>query len=366
VDRSKVDKKRRRSGGAQIMRAPFDRVIIGGISGLLVDAGNNYLPPPGPGSEEKNRPGVQYDPAATAIARGAASSAAPDPNTRPQFVSRSDARVPRRMPRPALPIRLEEDYAKKILRVVKVMRAAYAPVIRQAPEMLRAIEHGDRMDAAADKVRSMLDAAKAAMEKAIQPRSLDAMIREHARQVGSFQAHQLRSQIREAAQVDPIFKDRGWDSRVDHFAARNASLIKSIPERLHGEVSELVLGAMQSGRLAGGRGRDPDTLRDDLEDRFGVSESRARLIARDQTTKFYSAVNHARQRELGVERFVWRTVGDERVRDEHDELEGQIFDYDDPPEVGMPGDDVQCRCYAEPVLDDLFDDDDSDEDEDSE
>jgi SPP1 gp7 family putative phage head morphogenesis protein len=80
-------------------------------------------------------------------------------------------------------------------------------------------------------------------------------------------------------------------------------------------------------------------------------------------------VNHARQRELGVERFVWRTMGDERVRDEHDELKGETFSYDDPPEIDgeptLPGDDVQCRCYAEPVLDDLFDDEeDPDEDPD--
>ena len=56
------------------------------------------------------------------------------------------------------------------------------------------------------------------------------------------------------------------------------------------------------------------------------------------------------------------TVNDGRVRDNHAELNGQRFRFDDPPmgggtsedEPGNPGDGILCRCYADPVLDALI------------
>ena len=44
----------------------------------------------------------------------------------------------------------------------------------------------------------------------------------------------------------------------------------------------------------------------------------------------------------------------DRVRDEHQELEGETFSYDDPPSEGLPGQPVLCRCFAEPVLDEIL------------
>ena len=36
-----------------------------------------------------------------------------------------------------------------------------------------------------------------------------------------------------------------------------------------------------------------------------------------------------RHQRLGIEKFTWDTSGDERVRDEHRALDGQVFSYDD-------------------------------------
>ena len=103
-----------------------------------------------------------------------------------------------------------------------------------------------------------------------------------------------------------------------------------------------------------------------------VTQSRAELIARDQTLKMNSRFNQARQESLGVTRYIWTTVGDDRVREAHQDLEGTEHEWDDPPtdadgNTGHPGDcGVNCRCAADPVLD-LGDEDaderDRDEDE---
>ena len=91
-----------------------------------------------------------------------------------------------------------------------------------------------------------------------------------------------------------------------------------------------------------------------MEERYGMAEDDARRIARDQIGKLNAQVNQERQESMGVTRFVWRTMRDDRVRDEHQELEGEVFSWDDPPAEGLPGEDVQCRCYSEPDFSDLI------------
>lgn len=48
--------------------------------------------------------------------------------------------------------------------------------------------------------------------------------------------------------------------------------------------------------------------------------------------------------------YIWRTVGDDRVRSSHEERGGEIFAWDEPPEGGHPGEDYNCRCTAEPYV----------------
>jgi len=47
--------------------------------------------------------------------------------------------------------------------------------------------------------------------------------------------------------------------------------------------------------------------------------------------------------------YIWRTAGDEKVRPSHAANEGRIFAWGNPPSTGHPGDEVNCRCTAEPV-----------------
>ncbi|WP_193788037.1 phage minor head protein [Magnetospira sp. QH-2] len=47
--------------------------------------------------------------------------------------------------------------------------------------------------------------------------------------------------------------------------------------------------------------------------------------------------------------YIWRTVGDNKVRSSHADREGQTFSWDDPPEGGHPGEAENCRCWAEEI-----------------
>ena len=138
-----------------------------------------------------------------------------------------------------------------------------------------------------------------------------------------------------------------FDGSIGSRFAIEGSLIKSVPQRYFGEIEARTLEALRNGERA-------EDIAADYVSRYGVSESRALLIARDQIGKLNGQLNRARQDALGVKRFTWRTVGDERVRDEHDELDGKVFDWDDPPGEGFPGDPINCRCGAEPILSDVY------------
>ena len=81
-----------------------------------------------------------------------------------------------------------------------------------------------------------------------------------------------------------------------------------------------------------------------------MSESRAELIARDQTLKLNGAITKARQTSAGVNSYTWNTSHDDRVRESHAALDGQIISWDAPPEAGHPGEDFQCRCVPIPVI----------------
>lgn len=137
----------------------------------------------------------------------------------------------------------------------------------------------------------------------------------------------------------------------------NVALITSIPAEHWQKVAKAVLD-----NYAGSP--DPTSLTSRIQQLGGVTKRRAGLIARDQTGKLSGALNSARQQSVGVESYIWRTAKDRRVvgdpnglyptptarHHDHFEREGVEYRWDTPPPGGHPGEEIQCRCYAEPVL----------------
>lgn len=127
----------------------------------------------------------------------------------------------------------------------------------------------------------------------------------------------------------------------------NVKLIKSVAEEHLDRVAEITEQAVKVGSRA-------EVVAERLREATGISSRKARTIARDQIATLQGQVVQARQTRLGIERYRWRTAGDSRVRTAHQLREGQIFRWDRPPNDGHPGQPINCRCYAEPVLDDVL------------
>lgn len=137
-------------------------------------------------------------------------------------------------------------------------------------------------------------------------------------------------------QSSPFIKES-----IDAAIIENANLIKSIRSRYLDKVRLAVSQAALEGKRF-------TSVVNEIMEIGNVSESRAHLIARDQTNKLNGALTKARQEDLGVEEYIWDTSGDERVRQECADLNGETFRWDSPPPGGHPGQKIQCRCVAIP------------------
>lgn len=147
---------------------------------------------------------------------------------------------------------------------------------------------------------------------------------------------------------DPLVKEPWLRSETDKFVKTNVDLITSIPEKHFEEIRGIVADAWQ-------KGTNVDVLTKKFQERFGVSQWRARLIARDQVSKLNGQLNMLRQTDQGITHYVWRTSLDERVRETHKSKEGERFAWAEPPDdTGHPGNDYQCRCTAEPDIESML------------
>lgn len=134
---------------------------------------------------------------------------------------------------------------------------------------------------------------------------------------------------------------------IQQFQEWNQSLIKKAAR----DYADQIAAVLDDPDTWGLRIEEIEAL---LVERGGVSESRAQLIARDQTSKLNANVNEFRQRSAGVASYEWSTSLDERVRETHMANEGQTFTWGNPPvETGDPGSDVNCRCVAIPIIPEL-------------
>lgn len=272
---------------------------------------------------------------------------------------RRSTRLPR-VPKALEPKRAERDYQVMVLRLVFRLHAeaerallpaysrAFVEVQRTLPAEIRSDAIGRLDDAIADLFKDV-GGLRIVWGQLFDlggdvARRLEAI----GRDVDEVGKDGLGAQFEAVLGIDPLIGEPFLADQLDIWRRSNVALIKSIGTRYHDEIEGIVARALQDGTR-------PEELAKGIAVRYGVSRSRAMVIARDQVSKLRGQLDMLRQQEVGIARYVWRTVHAERVRKSHAEKDGKTFKWSDPPaDTGHPGQDYQCRCYAEPVLDDVL------------
>lgn len=149
--------------------------------------------------------------------------------------------------------------------------------------------------------------------------------------------------------IDSDTQSRSYRTVKQSLIKANVALIKSIPAKYFAEIEQIVMESAS-------RGRDLSYMADELQKRYGVVRRRAELISRDQNDKITSALNIARQKDLGITKNIWvHSHAGKEPRKSHVAANGKIFDIN----VGLkidgeyifPGQLINCRCFSRPVLD---------------
>ncbi|QDJ57263.1 phage head morphogenesis protein [Bordetella hinzii] len=260
-----------------------------------------------------------------------------------------------RTPRPPkqwrYPLAAEQDYARALrITAEAAIEAVATHVLPVLPQVLR--QDDLRNTPAGDDGwfeslrRAFMDALGAATVADGTAQGLVAMV---ARRVEKYNKEQYHRLLRRAYGVDVFKAEPRLAKILLPWEAENIGLIKSIPEQYLDTLHGRVVAAVRKGT----------SLRDmtaQIRDTYDLPRNRAELIARDQIGKLNGGLTEYRQTNIGVKKYRWRGVLDERERDEHVAREGQEFEWDNPPADGHPGKPIRCRCWAEavlPALDDL-------------
>lgn len=134
--------------------------------------------------------------------------------------------------------------------------------------------------------------------------------------------------------------------------AQQVLLIKDLGAQHLSDISGMVMRAVAQGG-------DLQTLSEGLQEQYGITQRRARLIARDQNSKATSTISRAQQASVGITEGIWRHSHAGKVpRRSHVKASGQVFNLKDGMELEengkmirtWPGVEINCRCFWKPVL----------------
>jgi SPP1 gp7 family putative phage head morphogenesis protein len=201
------------------------------------------------------------------------------------------------------------------------------------------------MDAPEDEIEILLERLR--REHGISEDQAEDLANDMVKRTREFGIHQVDRQIMAVAGVSPNLRYPNTNARIKMIIEENIRLIKSLPERYYDEVSRVIRDGVA-------KGKGIKTIQSGLKKASDGVISNAKIIARDQVGSTLAEITRQRQTQAGLDRYVWSSVGDNRVRDTHEEWDGQIFTWKEgSPNGTHPGQEIQCRCIAQVVEEDV-------------
>lgn len=270
----------------------------------------------------------------------------------------------KRLPKPLKPVfphTAERQYAKDILRYVRrahelTKQLIYPALSSIVFEMKSALPTRTRSDDAVDDLASIISRIRESLGREFTDVDLQFIadnMGTSVDQVARANSRRLFDQYgKYGLDLTIGFNSNATRAMLSVKVKENVQLIKTMADRHFASLQSNVLSAITQGKRV-------EEIESIIDDRFASMESNAELIARDQVGKLNGQLTEMTQTEMGLTRYRWRGVGDQRERESHRALEGEVFSWADPPAVDgetvNPGMAIQCRCYAEPVIEDLLD-----------
>ena len=260
------------------------------------------------------------------------------------------------------PLGIEREYQKRIRKIVtRVKDIIDANIVKSLPHIMgqvEAIRPNIKQDDIGEDVHELFISTRLNVSQQITDFEIEKMVQSTASEINTWNKNQVTMVLKQGLGVD-IFQGEPWLSQeMNNFVTTNVNLIKNVNNAFIAETERVVFDGMRRGlRHEQIAKQILGTSKDDLNhvSRFRNAKTRANLIGRDQTNKMNGQLTKLRQTGIGVKKYTWITVGDSRVRHHHAARNGQVYSWAKGSELGThPGDEIQCRCYGEPILTDLL------------
>lgn len=156
-----------------------------------------------------------------------------------------------------------------------------------------------------------------------------------------YSTKRLRKKVEEAFDVN--IKSNTMKKLYRGFAQDNAKLLTDLGKTHQRRIAEAVNQAQQQGW-------SKRRLEREIAERANITRRRARTIANDQVAKLHASAVQFLAESLGGKAYIWVTLGDDRVREEHRLREGRRYSWKHTHSDGHPGEPVNCRCIAQPTF----------------
>lgn len=127
------------------------------------------------------------------------------------------------------------------------------------------------------------------------------------------------------------------------FISENIDLINNLNNEYKMKLKRLIRESIDNNY-------DKQTLINEIKKNLNMNMNRCKLIAVDQIGKLHGKLNMYYQTKCNIDKYVWSTMRDNRVRPSHAEREGNVYEWSKPPLGGHPGYAIRCRCKAKPVF----------------
>lgn len=249
----------------------------------------------------------------------------------------------KKVPKQIVPVTLERDYFKQIMRAINpafmLIREELIPRLQEIRDLFlnNTQLDGMRLDSTySELITKIMKSIKAGSAILVTDLVIRDIADKNANAISTFNKYQVSKQMTSVLGVNPIVSEPYLEPLVKSFTERNVALIKTIPDQYLNQVETTLRTGVEAGK-------NTATLTKEIQERFNITKNRAKVIARDQVSKFNSSLTKVRQQEAGVSEYIWRTSGDERVRPSHRTKDGKKFKWSKPPsDTGHPGQDYQC------------------------
>ncbi|WP_332649693.1 phage head morphogenesis protein [Lysinibacillus sp. 54212] len=255
----------------------------------------------------------------------------------------------KRTPKTKFPNTAVTSYERALTKLIdQVTKEALKLFDKHIAKELHADSENYRIDGLYDELKRMFKDLKNRVTGIFSEKRVERAAGDFVEAVNRTNRHNFVQQARVQG-IELVASEPWLKGFVNGHVSNNVSYIKNLEDEVYERIENIVREHIEKGSSS-------KVIRDAIIEQTNISKSRAQFLAVDQAGSILGQMTAERHQRLGINKFTWDTSGDERVRDEHRELDGKEFYYDDPPIVNgrqvLPGEDYRCRCVAMPVFDD--------------